>query len=132
MKETWPDEIIHFIKQFSAAKETFLHGCCYWFAWILYWRFREAAAKAAWVANILYEPVQGHFIFGICDTKLLDGKTDDNFMYFDVRGDVTDMYKGKELYTIRKMMDEMPDYYRRLMRDCRDFLPPVDMEAGNE
>ena len=64
--------------------------------------------------------------------KLLDGKTDDNFMYFDVRGDVTDMYKGKELYTIRKMMDEMPDYYRRLMRDCRDFLPPVDMEAGNE
>jgi len=60
--------------------------------------------------------------------KLLDGKTDDNFMYFDVRGDVTDMYKGKELYTIRKMMDEMPDYYRRLMRDCRDFINPEDQE----
>ena len=33
-----------------------------------------------------------------------------------------------ELYTIRKMMDEMPDYYRRLMRDCRDFINPEDQE----
>ena len=121
-------DMLDFISHFKGSEDVFLHGCCYWFAWILYWRFRDSAAKAMWVKNIMYEPVQGHFIFGVCDMKLFDGKTDKNFMYFDVRGDVTDMYKGKELYTIRKMMDEMPDYYRRLMRDCRDFINPEDQE----
>ena len=83
-----------------------------------------------YVDYILYELVEGHFIYGICDICLLGGKTDEGFMYYDVRGNVTDLYKGKDLYTIRRMMDEMPDYYKHLMRDCRDFLPPDDEEGA--
>ena len=51
------DEVLAFIKHFEGARETFLHGCCYWFAHILSERFwlRENVV-------ILYEPVEGHFI----------------------------------------------------------------------
>lgn len=51
------DEVLAFIRHFEGARETFLHGCCYWFAHILSERFwlRENVV-------ILYEPVEGHFI----------------------------------------------------------------------
>ena len=52
---------------------------------------------------------------------MLGKGSDDGFRYYDVRGDVTDAYRGKPMYTIRYMMDTMPKYYEKLMRECRDF-----------
>ena len=124
-------EVVQFIQHFSDAHETFLHGCCYWFTLILLRRFRKEIAEAMLLGYVLYEPIEGHFIFGIGDYRRAIGKNDDHFRYFDIRGDVTDLYKGKDLYTLRYMMKKMPKYYEHLMRDCRDFLPP-DEEEQNE
>lgn len=33
------EEILSFISEFAKARETFMTGCCYWFAWILQERF---------------------------------------------------------------------------------------------
>lgn len=103
------DEVLAFIKHFEGARETFLHGCCYWFAHILSERFwlRESVA-------ILYEPVEGHFITQI------GGR------YYDVRGDVTDLYRGFRLYTLDAMRRDGSAMYRHLMRDCRDFIDPEE------
>ena len=102
-------EITQFIQRFESARDMFLHGCCYWFAHILNERFwlRHDAA-------ILYEPVEGHFITRI------DGR------YYDVRGDVTELYRGFTLYALADMHRENSAMYRHLMRDCRDFIDPRD------
>ena len=33
------EEILSFISEFAKAREPFMTGCCYWFAWILQERF---------------------------------------------------------------------------------------------
>ena len=96
--------ILDFIDRFKGSEEVFLHGCCYWFAHILNDRFRQA-----YETDVLYEPVEGHFI-----TKI------GNRLY-DVRGDVTDLYRGKPMYDMFEEEFENSGMYRHLMRDCRDF-----------
>lgn len=109
-------EIEDFIKHFKGSKQTFLFGCCYWFAYILHQRFG---------LEIVYEPVEGHFMAG----ELLN--TDSARMLFDIRGDVTDKYISNRLYRIDWLMANEPKWYAHLMRDCRDFIsiPYDDMEA---
>lgn len=51
-----------FIARFAGAQDTFLNGCCYWFAVILKERFRAA---------IYYHPIDNHFAGKISD-KLYD------------------------------------------------------------
>lgn len=97
------DEIVEFIKHFEGAEDVFLHGCCYWFAKILDERFILADPK------IMHEPVEGHFV------------TDIGGRLYDVRGDVTDMYKDKPLDNMYDMHKTDFKQYMRLMRDCRDF-----------
>ena len=71
-------EIESFIKQFKeydqadVLRDTFRRGQCYWFAYILKGRFPAG--------RILYEPVEGHFVFR------LDGRT------YDITGDITGDY----------------------------------------
>ena len=126
MKKTKHDgEIRRFIKHFDGAQDVFINGCCYWFARILNGRFSAMLANDMHVGYILYEPVEGHFLFGVADVRELHGD-DRAFEYYDIRGNVTRLYKGKELYTIRRMIDEMPDYYDHLMRNCRDFEDDED------
>lgn len=96
--------ILQFIDHFKGSEDTFLNGCCYWFSVILYDRFFSER-----VVEIYYEPVEGHFI-----TKI------DN-RYYDVRGDVTELYRGKPMYNMYEMYQNDVRMYERLMRDCRDF-----------
>lgn len=98
------EKILNFISRFHGSEHVFLHGCCYWFAHILEMEYLYTGD-----VTIMYEPVEGHFI-----TKIGN-------RYYDVRGDVTELYQGKTIYD----MDALPyvddGLYRRLMRDCRDF-----------
>ena len=104
MKKTG-NYILDFIARFKGSEEVFLHGCCYWFAKILSERFylREGA-------EIKYEPVEGHFV-----TKI-------NNRFYDVRGDVTELYRGKPMYDMYELHRDDCKLYNHLMRDCRDFI----------
>lgn len=112
--------VVDFIKHFAGAEKTFLRGCCYWFAWILQCRFGSIHDDGCF-SEIFYEPVEGHFIFGIHE--------DSGWHYFDVRGDVTSLY-NKDGVTLRSISDIIfndPKWYERLMRDCRNFITPEDL-----
>ena len=68
---------INELKSFNSIEDTFLNGFCYYFALMLQCRFG---------GEILYAPIVGHFVTRIGDR------------YYDVTGDVTDIYKQVELY----------------------------------
>lgn len=96
--------ILDFIARFHGSEDVFLHGCCYWFAQILYSRF-----EVEYGVDIFYEPVEGHFI----------AKIQQHF--YDVRGDVTEHYRGRPMYDLWAMRRDDRKMYLRLMRQCRDF-----------
>ena len=98
------EKILQFISRFHGSEHVFLHGCCYWFAHILETRFLYTGA-----VTIMHDPVEGHFITRIGNR------------YYDVRGDVTELYRGKPRYDLDELADEDSTMYRHLMRDCRDF-----------
>ena len=102
--KTVPEIVLQFISRFKGSERVFLHGCCYWFAQILYTRFDNEFG-----ADIRYEPVEGHFVTQIRGRP------------YDVRGDVTEEYRGKPMYYLAELQRENSNYYRHLMRDCRDF-----------
>ena len=86
------DTVEDFIKQFRQYGEdevvaTFTQGMCYWFAYILCGRFPGM--------EIVYEPIEGHFM------AQAQGRL------FDIRGDVTDLYRGMEFYS-EKFCLEIP------------------------
>lgn len=100
-------DVLNFIAQFHGAEDVFLHGCCYWFAWMLSERFGF---------SIVYEPVEGHFMAfympNIMDTY---GKM------YDVRGDVTELYRGHTIYDMEFLKVIEPNLYQRLIENCRNF-----------
>lgn len=110
------NEILDFISRFSGAENTFMNGCCYWFARTLEERF-----SATYSTEILYEPVEGHFVTSIF-------KRGEPVRYYDVRGDVTNYYFGTDLYSIEWLSVNEPNWYRHIMRDCRDFTDYDEME----
>lgn len=103
------NNILDFISRFQGSENTFLHGCCYWFAYIL---------REEYGAEILYEPVEGHFLSSLT--------IDEEPHLFDIRGDVTELYLSKPLYTIFWLRQNEPGWYHRILRDCRHFLSPAD------
>lgn len=98
--------ILDFINHFKGSEDVFLHGCCYWFARILHERFELVDN---YDVDIMYEPVEGHFLSKIRNR------------FYDVRGDVTELYRGKPMYDLWEMHKNDIKMYRHLMRDCRDF-----------
>ena len=104
MNEAIQKDVLRFIKRFHGSEDVFLHGCCYWFAMILNIHF-----YGKYGAQIKYEPVEGHFVTRI------------RGRYYDVRGDVTEEYRGKPMYDMYEMRSDDYKMYSRLMRDCRDF-----------
>ena len=50
-------DILYFIGLFKDAEYIFMNGLCYWFAHILYYRFREECD-----CEIYYEPIVNHFV----------------------------------------------------------------------
>ena len=119
------DEVVRFIQRFNGAEDVFLHGCCYWFAWILQQRFG---------AEILYEPVEGHFLAFIpYIATCWPGHSEENVdpsdgRLYDVRGDVSHIYADRGLYTVGWLRRNEPTWYAHIMRDCRDFLDPTYKE----
>ena len=116
------DEVVNFIRHFKGSEDVFLHGCCYWFALILHERFG---------LEIVYEPIEGHFLA----TKMFveynnDGSASYRYRRYDIRGDVSDMYRGHEVYSIDWLKEYEPTWYDHIMRDCRDFLAPDEHEIG--
>lgn len=83
-----------FIRQFRAyeqnnvLEDTFRKGFCYWFAYILAGRFPGA--------QIMYEPIEGHFI------------TEIGGRLYDVRGDVTDLYPAPQKFYSEEYCCESP------------------------
>lgn len=95
-------EVSDFISRFhehQATKETFLNGCCYWFAFILYRRFLRQGAR------IMYDQIENHF------------GTQVNGRVFDISGDVTDA--GYDWVPWDEIDDEA--LRSRIVRDCIMF-----------
>ena len=86
--------ILEFIDRFKNDKDTFLNGCCYWFAYILKGRFK---------AEICYDQGLGHFV----------GKIGDK--YYDVTGEY---HPVAVPVTAEEMKNTEPNLYRRIVRWC--------------
>lgn len=110
------NKVEDFIANFSEARHCFLYGCCYWFCEILMNRFKDEV----WHMAIVYEPKQGHFL-----TKIREDFYSPEH-YYDIRGDVTEDYNDKSLYTLDYLKTIEPKYYDNLMRDCREFIERED------
>ena len=94
------NEILDFIyRRWKDKNQSMLSGNCYWFAFILHERFPHL--------NICYLPVEGHFV---C-------KDNSDGSLYDATGELN--YNGP-IISIDDLKECEPDWYNRLMRDCRD------------
>jgi hypothetical protein len=91
---------------------------------------RERFNNRGYLVDIYHEPIENHFVARFY--KYAEGKSTCLPRYYDVRGDVTSIYTSRNLEDALRLPEVDATYYRHLMRDCRDFLPPDDMEASNE
>ena len=94
-------DIDEFIKRFhehQTTDETFLNGCCYWFAFILYRRFIRAGSR------IMYDQIENHF------GTQIQGRV------YDITGDVTKLYQWEPW---DKLDDDL--LKSRITRDCIMF-----------
>ena len=87
------NEVLYFIRKFRGAEDTFLNGCCYWFADILEKRFN---------GRKMYHPIQNHFA---CE---IDGRL------FDVTGEI-DSDGFEDWYAF---IDKDELLTERIIRDC--------------
>ena len=97
-------EILDFIRGFDKAKETFLNGECFWFAYILSGRF---------MGRIYYNALDNHFATSI---KLENGE----YALFDVTG----MVKSSEGFVEWVHYDSIDStHYYRILRDSVLHVP---------
>ena len=96
--------VLNFIKRFTFSGSyeevvhCFTHGCCYWFAYILFRRFLQDGAK------LMYDEIDNHF------GTLIGDKV------YDITGDVTDKYDWSEWDQLRDA-----SLRKRIVRDCIMF-----------
>lgn len=92
------DAVLSFISRFGSDRDVFLHGMCYWFAYILQGRFGGV---------MMYERVENHFM------QEIGGRL------YDASGDVTERYgKSPALMKWADMPEFDSSLYKRLLRDC--------------
>ena len=91
------ETVLDFISNFRDTQETFLNGCCFWFAFILQERFG---------GTMMYLPVENHFVQAI-------GKR-----LYDVSGDVTPKYLCSQIIPWETIEQYDSSLYRKLVRDC--------------
>jgi len=120
-------EVLDFIKHFNGAEDVFLHGCCYWFAYIL----RERFHGHGYIVDIYHDPIEGHFVARFIENpNPYEPITPDvEVRFFDIRGDVTDKYKEDDLENVWIMQMTEERRWGRLMCDCREFIEPEDYPA---
>lgn len=95
-------KILEFIQYFNESKNTFLNGCCYWFAFILKERFN---------ATIYYDSILDHFISKIGEE------------FYDVRGNVTEQLSYLKnhkdaLIKFDDLKDIDPALYIKVVNGC--------------
>ena len=121
------EEVVRFIKNFHGAEDVFLHGCCYWFAWILKERFNGHG----YLVDIYHEPIEGHFVARFIQNpapyESVGPSADVRF--FDIRGDVTDLYNEDDLENVWIMEKTEERRWGKLMCDCRNFISPDNYPA---
>lgn len=121
-------EVLDFISHFKGAEDTFLHGCCYWFAWIL----KERFDGHDYYVTIFHDPIEGHFIARFVINPALRWMHPETYYepldvhFFDIRGDVTEMYNEEDLENMWVMEQFEERRWGRLMCDCREFISPDD------
>ena len=99
--------VYSFINRFTnhnrnqAVIDCFTMGCCYWFAYILYTRFKRYNH-----AHMVYDTIANHW------GCYIDGKV------FDITGDVTEKYQWERW---DKFIYKDVALTRRLVRDCINF-----------
>ncbi len=99
------EKVLRFIDRFTMGGkrqqvvDAFTCGCCYWFARILYERFRLYGAS-----EIVYDQVENHFGCRI------DGRV------YDICGDVTEQYDWDSW-----PIQGDPSHTNRILRDCIEF-----------
>lgn len=113
-------DVLDFIKHFNGAEDVFLHGCCFWFAFILQERFDGHK----YLVSIFHDPIEGHFVAGFLPDS--DNISSEKVRYFDIRGEVTDLYNEDDLESIYWMSINEERRYGRLMCDCKYFIEPED------
>ena len=124
-------DVVDFIAHFKGAEDVFLHGCCWWFARILQERFHEHG----YLVDIFHEPIEGHFVARFIRDPGLKWMSPETYheppevKFFDVRGDVTDLYNEDDLENVWLMSLNEERRWGRLMCDCRDFIQPDDYPA---
>ena len=141
--------IVAFIEGFQPARDFFMAGRCYWFAHILDTfvkdlslsdpQFKEPFSRTdqyddeyALYGEIVYEPVEGHFLFRVFFTDPLR-RDADYFSLFDPSGDVTLEYSTRDLYPMNYLELHDPVWQKRLIADCRDFgLLPMRVPDAEE
>ena len=119
-------DVLDFIDHFKGSENVFLNGCCYWFAKILELRFNDDG----YLVDIFHDPIENHFIARFIKMPMWEYegsngmKRADDIRFFDIRGDVTDLYneEGLENVWILEKTDERR--WGKLMCDCRDFIDP--------
>ena len=118
-------QVLKFISHFKGARETFLHGCCYWFAWILQERFNNRG----WMVDIFHDPIEGHFVARFIEDLSNEPDEPDpeaRTYFFDISGNVSDIYKEEELESIDIMEITEERRWGRLMCACRELLDPPE------
>lgn len=68
-------EVMQFISRFASARECFLYGCCYWFAFILKTRFSTHSK-----CELMYHVIDNHF------ATMIDGELYDASGHISVVG----------------------------------------------
>lgn len=99
------EQVLCFIDRFTLGgcreqvTEAFTCGCCYWFARVLYERFRLYGAS-----EIVYDEIENHFGCKV------DGRI------YDICGDVTERYDWGSW-----PIWEDPSLTSKILRDCIEF-----------
>lgn len=94
------EEVLEFInRRWKNSSAHWLDGNCYWFAHILCTRFPYL--------DIIYLPVQGHFVAGLYEDKI----------YFDWAG-LAKPIEGEVPVRLEWILINDINWYKRLIRDC--------------
>jgi hypothetical protein len=93
------EEILDFIKRRFSSDCNWMSGNCFYFAQILASRFN---------GDIVYEPIEGHFLFWGSDDKFYDWTGIRNYTREERR----------KMFLWRFASDKDPLLYNRIYRDC--------------
>lgn len=85
-------------EQNNVLLDTFLNEYSYWFAVVLVERFSGG--------QIVYAPAAGRFVARVASR------------YYDIRGDVTELYTGKEMWCEQQCVETDNILREKILKEC--------------